>query len=111
MNNQSKSKIETFDDWDQIDREKKVYYLSKGKIDYEKVTYLKNNGERLSESEYEEDEEDVDVEGGRQKTTQNLNILKNNSSIKPKNDFTLSESEDEDDNLDHALVNFYIFHY
>ncbi len=111
MNNQSKSKIETFDDWDQIDREKKVYYLSKGKIDYEKVTYLKNNGDRLSESEYEEDEEDVDVEGGRQKTTQNLNILKNNSSIKPKNDFTLSESEDEDDNLDHALVNFYIFYY
>jgi hypothetical protein len=103
--NQSKSKVETFDDWDQIDKEKKVYYLSKGKMDYEKVTYLNSNGDRLSESEFEEDE-DVELEEDTQKNNKKINIISNNNSSKPKNDFTLSESEDEDDKLDHALVSF-----
>ena len=111
--NQAKtiSKIETFDDWDQIDKEKKVFYLSKGKIDYEKVTYLNSNGDRLSESEYEGDAEDIDVEEDS-KTTDNKKIniiIKNIVSSKPQNDFTLSESEDDDnEKLDHALVSFMI---
>jgi hypothetical protein len=60
--NQTKtmSKIETFDDWDHIDKEKKIFYLSKGKMDYEKVTYLNSNGDRLSESEYEGDAEGME---------------------------------------------------
>ena len=93
------------------DKEKKVFYLSKGKIDYEKVTYLNSNGDRLSESEYEGDAEDIDVEEDS-KTTDNKKIniiIKNIVSSKPQNDFTLSESEDDDnEKLDHALVSFMI---
>ncbi len=109
----SQNETVTFSDWDNVNKENKLFYLDKEKIDFESVTYLRSDGNRLSEAEEDSEDDsngplDVKKNGNGSADIKTDGKLVVREAIKRNDDFALSEEEDEEEqnvHMDHSLVN------